>query len=53
VYEANPPYNTRGTADTSDATDGIYQQAGGSQGILTMKKQGSGYLGTITMGVAA
>ena len=49
VYEANAPYNTRPTASTTDAADNIYQQAGGSQAILAMKEQGSGYLGSITM----
>jgi protocatechuate 3,4-dioxygenase beta subunit len=51
VYRATAPYNTRPVADTTDTTDMIYQQAGGSQAILDMKKQGSGYLGTITMGI--
>jgi protocatechuate 3,4-dioxygenase beta subunit len=53
VYEANAPYDTRPTPDQSDSTDGIYQQAGGSQAILNMRKQGTGYVGTITMGVKA
>jgi protocatechuate 3,4-dioxygenase beta subunit len=51
VYRSASPYNTRGDADVRDAADSIYLQAGASQAILALKKQGSGYLGTITMGV--
>ena len=53
VYRANAPYDSRPTGYTTDAADGIYQQAGGSQAILSMKRQDGGYLGTITMGVKA
>jgi protocatechuate 3,4-dioxygenase beta subunit len=53
VYEANAPYNTRPTTSTTDATDNIYRQAGGSQAILAMQTRGSGYLGSIDMGVNA
>jgi len=53
VYRSASPYKTRGQPDVTDAADGIYRQAGSSQAILAMKRQGSGYLGTITMGVKA
>jgi protocatechuate 3,4-dioxygenase beta subunit len=51
VYQKNAPYDTRPTADTTNASDNIYQQAGAAQAILGMKRQGSGYGGTMTMGV--
>jgi protocatechuate 3,4-dioxygenase beta subunit len=51
VYRANAPYDSRGEPDTTTATDSIYQQAGASGAILAMKRQGTGYLGTMTMGV--
>ena len=51
VYQENAPYDTRSTADTTNPSDNIYQQAGAAQAILAMKRQGSGYVGTMTMGV--
>ncbi len=53
VFRSASPYRTRGQPGVTDAVDGIYQQAGSSQAILSMKRQGSGYRGTITMGVKA
>ena len=45
------PYNTRSGPDVTNETHSIYQQAGGARGILAMKQQGTGYLGSLTMGV--
>ena len=42
VYAANAPYNIRPVADTTDGTDMIYQEAGASEAIPEMKKQGAG-----------
>ena len=49
VYK-NTPYNARGTRDTRNATDSIYRN-GGSKSMLKLAKSGSGYVGTILMGV--
>jgi protocatechuate 3,4-dioxygenase beta subunit len=50
VYRAEP-YKARAAArDTFNKTDGIYQN-GGRQSMLTMKRHGRGYIGTITLGV--
>jgi hypothetical protein len=53
VYQANAPYSSRPVVDTPNSSDGIFKQAGGSGAVLAMSGQGSGYLGTITMGVNA
>ena len=53
VYQANAPYRSRPVVDTPNSSDGIFQQAGGTGAILTMKRQGSGYLGSMVMGVNA
>jgi protocatechuate 3,4-dioxygenase beta subunit len=44
------PYNTRGARDIRDSNDSIYRN-GGSKSLLKMKKSGTGYVGSITMGV--
>jgi protocatechuate 3,4-dioxygenase beta subunit len=49
VYEA-APYKSRGNPDTTDATDSIYRN-GGSKSLLDVAKTGTGYLGSIVMGV--
>jgi protocatechuate 3,4-dioxygenase beta subunit len=49
VYK-NAPYNARGTRDTRNATDSIYRN-GGSKSMLKLARSGSGYVGTILMGV--
>jgi len=49
VYK-NAPYNARGARDTRNATDSIYRN-GGSKSMLKVAKSGSGYVGTILMGV--
>jgi protocatechuate 3,4-dioxygenase beta subunit len=47
---ARKPYSARGTRDQRNSDDSIYAN-GGSRSLLRMKRQGTGYLGTITMGV--
>jgi protocatechuate 3,4-dioxygenase beta subunit len=47
---ARRPYSTRGTRDVRNADDSIYS-SGGSRSLLRMKRQGTGYLGSIDMGV--
>ncbi len=49
VYKRSP-YNTRGSRDTRNANDSIYRN-GGSRSMLKVTKVGSGYRGTIVMGV--
>jgi protocatechuate 3,4-dioxygenase beta subunit len=49
VYK-RAPYNTRGARDVRDSSDSIYRN-GGSKSLLTVKKNGAGYVGSITMGV--
>jgi protocatechuate 3,4-dioxygenase beta subunit len=51
LYRANTPYTQRPGPDVTDASDTIFDEAGASNAILAMKRRGSGYLGTITMGV--
>jgi protocatechuate 3,4-dioxygenase beta subunit len=47
---AHKPYSTRGQRDQRNSSDSIYAN-GGSRSLLRMKRQGTGYLGSITMGV--
>jgi protocatechuate 3,4-dioxygenase beta subunit len=51
---AQGAYKSRGQADTSNASDGIYRQAG-SRSLLPLKRKGSsvsgGYTGTLSLGV--
>jgi protocatechuate 3,4-dioxygenase beta subunit len=49
VYKA-APYASRGTPTTTDAQDSIFVN-GGKRGMLALKKSGTGYIGTIAMGV--
>jgi protocatechuate 3,4-dioxygenase beta subunit len=46
------PYASRPNRTTRNANDSIYVN-GGSRSMLTVKKQGAGYVGTIWMGVHA
>jgi protocatechuate 3,4-dioxygenase beta subunit len=46
------PYERRGAADTTNATDGIYSQ-GGAESTLALERAGDGYAGTFTLGVSA
>ena len=50
VY-AKRPYSAHGmTPDTTNANDAIFR-SGGSKGMLTLTRSGSGYVGAISMGV--
>jgi protocatechuate 3,4-dioxygenase beta subunit len=49
VYKA-APYASRGNPDTPNASDSIYVN-GGKRGLLGVKKNAAGYVGTIAMGV--
>jgi protocatechuate 3,4-dioxygenase beta subunit len=49
VYKA-APYASRGTPSTTDAQDSIFVN-GGKRGLLSLRKSGAGYVGTIAMGV--
>jgi hypothetical protein len=50
VYE-RAPYRAHGTTpDTLNPNDSIFRN-GGSKGLLTLKKDGTGYIGSIGMGV--
>jgi hypothetical protein len=49
VYRASP-YNKRPNRNTRNVTDSIYRN-GGSKSLLTMRKHGRGYVGSIVMGV--
>jgi hypothetical protein len=49
VYTA-APYRARGKPDTTDAADAIYRN-GGSRSLLRPVKSGSGYVGSMVMGV--
>jgi protocatechuate 3,4-dioxygenase beta subunit len=44
------PYSARAARDVRNADDSIYQD-GGSRSLLTVRKTGSGYTGSISMGV--
>ena len=47
---AKAPYSKRPGRDTRNASDGIYGQ-GGAASTLRLARNGSGYVGTLTMGV--
>jgi protocatechuate 3,4-dioxygenase beta subunit len=49
VYKRSP-YNRRPNRDMRNATDSVYRN-GGSKSILKLTKRGTGYLGTLAMGV--
>ena len=49
VYKS-APYNARGKPDVNDSADSIYRN-GGSRSLLAMARSGSGYVGSIVMGV--
>ena len=49
VYKA-APYASRGNPDTPNASDSIFVN-GGKRGLLGLKRSGTGYVGTIAMGV--
>jgi len=45
-----PPYSKRPGRDTRNATDAVFRN-GGKRSLLRLRRNGAGYLGTITMGV--
>lgn len=49
VYKT-APYSARGYPDTTDAADAIYRN-GGSKSLLSIAKNGGGYVGKMVMGV--
>ena len=49
VY-ARPPYNTRSGQWLTNSQDGIYR-SGGAQSTLTVRQDGDGYVGSITLGL--
>jgi protocatechuate 3,4-dioxygenase beta subunit len=49
VY-ARDPYASKGSPDTPNADDGIYNQSGG-QTLLTLVEDGDGYAGTFEIGI--
>ena len=49
VY-AHPPYSSRSGQRTTNTQDSIYRD-GGAQSTLQLTPEGSGYLGTLTLGV--
>jgi len=49
VYK-RAPYNRRPGRDTRNAVDGVFRN-GGRRSLLRLRKNGAGYVGTITMGV--
>jgi protocatechuate 3,4-dioxygenase beta subunit len=49
VYKA-APYASRGNPDLTNAQDSIFVN-GGKSGLLAVKKNGAGYIGSIAMGV--
>ncbi len=51
VYEQSP-YDSHGTPDTTNASDGIYQQ-GGKESTVALTRRGNGYVGRLSLGVRA
>src|SRR3954449_9870267 len=51
VYK-KAPYAARGTPDVTNAQDMIFVN-GGKRGLMTVKKSGAGYVGSMSMGVHA
>ena len=51
VYK-HSPYSKRPSRDTRNADDSIYRN-GGRKGLLSMRRHGHGYVGSIAMGVHA
>lgn len=50
VYKS-APYSAHGTTpDTSNAADSIFRN-GGDKGMLTLRRSGAGYVGSVAMGV--
>jgi protocatechuate 3,4-dioxygenase beta subunit len=49
VYRSSP-YTSRPNRDTRNTNDSIYRN-GGSKSLLTLRRRGAGYVGSIVMGV--
>jgi protocatechuate 3,4-dioxygenase beta subunit len=49
VYRRSP-YTSRGPSETKNSQDGIYADGGG-RSTLRLRRQGSGYIGRLTMGI--
>jgi protocatechuate 3,4-dioxygenase beta subunit len=50
VYET-VAYRSRGRADTTNATDGLYAAAGAAKAEVRTSRRGDGYIGRLTVGV--
>jgi protocatechuate 3,4-dioxygenase beta subunit len=51
VYKQSP-YDSHGDPDTTNASDGIYQQ-GGEESTVALTRRGNGYVGRLSLGVRA
>jgi protocatechuate 3,4-dioxygenase beta subunit len=51
IYEQNAPYSSRGLADTPNADDSIYNDAGTNVALVRASEDGGAYRGTVTVGV--
>jgi predicted Rossmann-fold nucleotide-binding protein len=51
VYK-KAPYAARGNPDMTNAQDSIFVN-GGKRGVMSVKKSGAGYVGSMSMGVHA
>lgn len=52
IYTTVSPYSTRGAKDTANATDMVYS-GGGDQLLMQVQQDGSGYLASLTISIAA
>jgi len=52
IYTTISPYSTRGTKDTANAGDMVYS-GGGDQVLMQVQQDGSGYLASLTVSIAA
>jgi protocatechuate 3,4-dioxygenase beta subunit len=50
---ADAPYDARPGRDTFNDSDGIYASGGGGAALLTPTRDGDGWLGLVTLGIAA
>ena len=47
VYATHAPYNSKGAADTTNSSDGIFSE----ETMVTLTEEGQGYAGTFHVGV--
>jgi protocatechuate 3,4-dioxygenase beta subunit len=52
IYTSVSPYSTRGPKDTANANDMIYS-GGGDQTLVQVQQDGSGYVASLTISIAA